>query len=110
MKNGHVYRLGDVSIKVIHTPGHTPESSCFLLSDRDGRDIAVFTGDTLFIGEVGRPDLATSTGVTEEDLAGMLFDSLQKLKVLKPSVRIYPAHGSGSSCGKKILEGYYCTI
>lgn len=110
LKNGHVYKLGDVAIKVIHTPGHTPESSSYLLSDRDGRDEAVFTGDTLFLGEVGRPDLATSENTTQEELAGQLFDSLQRLKVLKPSIRIYPAHGSGSSCGKKISDGNYCTI
>jgi hydroxyacylglutathione hydrolase len=95
---------------VIHTPGHTLESSCYLLTDRDGKEEIVFTGDTLFLGDVGRPDLAVSSEVSGEELAGMLFDSLQKLRVIKPNVKVLPGHGSGSSCGKSIGDGNVCTL
>jgi hydroxyacylglutathione hydrolase len=97
-------------LTVIHTPGHTVECNCFLLTDRDGKEDMLFSGDTLFFGEVGRPDLSVSNDFTQEDLAGMLFDSLQKLRVLKPNCKLLPCHGSGSSCGKSIAEGNVCTL
>lgn len=98
-------------MQVIHTPGHTLESSCFLLSDKEGKEIALFTGDTVFLGEVGRPDLAASeNSLTKEDLAGLLFDSIQKLKHYSDSIRIYPGHGAGSACGKSIGGGDFCTL
>ncbi|NJM24924.1 MAG: MBL fold metallo-hydrolase, partial [Bacteroidia bacterium] len=82
-KDGEVFKLGNVSIQVLHTPGHTPESSCYLLLDESGKPHAVFTGDTLFVGDVGRPDLLASFGITEEELASLLYDSLrQKLMTL----------------------------
>lgn len=108
--DGETISLGAVSIKVIHTPGHTLESSCFLLKDKHGKDGAIFTGDTVFLGEVGRPDLACSDKITSQDLAVMLFDSIQKLRVLDGSLRIYPGHGSGSACGKSIGAGNFCTM
>jgi hydroxyacylglutathione hydrolase len=108
--DGETISLGAVSIKVIHTPGHTLESSCFLLKDKHGKDVAIFTGDTVFLGEVGRPDLACSDNITSHDLAAMLFDSIQKLRVLDGSLRIYPGHGSGSACGKSIGAGNFCTM
>jgi glyoxylase-like metal-dependent hydrolase (beta-lactamase superfamily II) len=81
-KDEEVLNLGSIKIKVHHTPGHTPESSCYQLIDSTGKDIALFTGDTVFLGEVGRPDLAVAEDITSEDLAGWLFDSIQKLKKL----------------------------
>ncbi len=102
--------LGKTFIEVWHTPGHTPESVCYLLYDEDGKPYAIFTGDTLFVGEVGRPDLAVKSDLTQEDLAGMLFDSLQKLKTLPDDVLVYPAHGPGSQCGKNIGEETFSTI
>ena len=96
-----VFKLGDVHIKVLHTPGHTMESSTFLLIDEQGRDHAIFTGDTLFLGDVGRPDLAVKTDLTREDLAAHLFDSLRnKIMPLADDVIVYPGHGQGSACGK----------
>jgi len=80
------------------------------LHDRDGKEDFLFTGDTLFLGEVGRPDLAVSKDSNQEELAGLLYDSLQKLRVLKPNVRVLPGHGSGSSCGKAISDGNVCTL
>ncbi len=95
--------LGTVKIQVLHTPGHTPESSSFLLLDETGKPACVFTGDTLFLGEVGRPDLACKGDVTKEVLAGWLFDSLRsKIMSLPDEVIVYPGHGAGSPCGKKI--------
>lgn len=102
--------MGDVSVTVMHTPGHTLESSCFLLKDKNEASVAIFTGDTVFLGDVGRPDLAVSSNITKEDLAGLLFDSVQKLRVLGKDLRIYPGHGSGSSCGKAIGAGNFCTL
>ncbi len=103
--DGEELPLGDVKIRVLHTPGHTPESSCYLLIDEYGKDNAVFTGDTLFNGDVGRPDLAVKSDLTEEDLAGMLYDSLQnKLLPLADDVILYPGHGAGSQCGKNMSE------
>ncbi|MBK8347212.1 MAG: MBL fold metallo-hydrolase [Saprospiraceae bacterium] len=106
-KDGEIFKVGDVSIKVIHTPGHTMESSCFLLMDEHGKETALFTGDTLFIGDVGRPDLAQHviSELTEEKLAGHLFDSLQnKILPLSDDIVVYPAHGAGSACGKNMSK------
>ncbi len=102
--DGEEFQIGKIKIKVLHTPGHTPESTCYLLFDEGGREHAVFTGDTLFIGDVGRPDLAqANTGLTQEDLAGWLFDSLRKkIMTLPDNVTVYPAHGAGSACGKNM--------
>ncbi len=103
--DGEVFKLGDVWIKVLHTPGHTPESTTYLLIDETGKDHAIFTGDTLFIGDVGRPDLAIKGDLTEEDLAGMLYDSLHlKIMPLADDVIVYPAHGAGSACGKNMSK------
>ena len=111
-KDGDIFTLGDVQIKVLHTPGHTLESTCYLLKDENAKDHCLFTGDTLFVGDVGRPDLAQKDGsVTTNDLAGMLYDSLQKKIVpLADDVIVYPAHGAGSSCGKNLGPDTYSTI
>jgi glyoxylase-like metal-dependent hydrolase (beta-lactamase superfamily II)/rhodanese-related sulfurtransferase len=111
-KDNQVFKLGDVSIQVLHTPGHTLESSCYLLKDEAGKDHAIFTGDTLFVGDVGRPDLAQKDNeITIEDLAGMLYDSLhQKIMSLANDVIVYPAHGAGSSCGKNLGSETFSTI
>ena len=104
-KDGEEITLGKVKIKVLHTPGHTMESTCYLLLDEEGKETALFSGDTLFIGDVGRPDLAQKikSELTQEILAGYLFDSLQnKIMPLSDSIVIYPAHGAGSACGKKM--------
>ncbi len=99
------FKLGNVIIKVLHTPGHTMESSCFLLFDEDGKATNLFSGDTLFIGDVGRPDLAQNGSVTMEDLAGHLYDSLnQKIMPLANDIIVYPAHGAGSACGKNMSK------
>jgi glyoxylase-like metal-dependent hydrolase (beta-lactamase superfamily II) len=103
--------LGDYKIKVLHTPGHTLESSCFLLIDENGKESSVFTGDTLFIGDVGRPDLAQKGEITEKVLAGFLFESIrEKLMTLPHEVIVYPGHGAGSACGKKMSEETVSTI
>ena len=101
-----VYKLGDVTITAIHTPGHTMESTTYLLKDENGKDYAIFSGDTLFLGDVGRPDLAQKANeVTQEDLAGILFDSLRnKIMLLADDVIVYPAHGAGSACGKNMMK------
>jgi len=111
-KDNQVFKLGDVSIQVLHTPGHTLESSCYLLKDEAGKDHTIFTGDTLFVGDVGRPDLAQKDNeITIEDLAGMLYDSLhQKIMPLADDVIVYPAHGAGSSCGKNLGSETFSTI
>jgi hydroxyacylglutathione hydrolase len=102
--------LGECTIKVLHTPGHTPESVCYLLFDKNKKPNAIFTGDTLFVGDVGRPDLFGGT-YTKEELAGLLFDSLNnKIKILPDEVIVYPAHGAGSSCGKNIGKETFSTI
>ena len=100
------FKLGDCIIKVLHTPGHTLESTTFLLKDKDGKDHALFTGDTLFLGDVGRPDLAQkAANMTQEDLAGMLYDSLRnKIMPLADELTVYPAHGAGSACGKNMMK------
>lgn len=97
------FRIGDVTLKVLHTPGHTPESATYLLIDENGKETAIFTGDTLFLGDVGRPDLAIKSDLTQDDLAGMLFDSLRtKIMPLHDEITVYPAHGAGSACGKNM--------
>jgi hydroxyacylglutathione hydrolase len=102
--DGEQFQVGKVTFTVLHTPGHTLESSCFLLTGESGQPTALFSGDTLFIGDVGRPDLAQgATGLTQEELAGMLYDSLQqKILPLPDDIIIYPAHGAGSACGKNL--------
>lgn len=105
-KDGEVFQLGEITITVLHTPGHTMESSCYLLKDKDGKDYALFSGDTLFLGDVGRPDLAQkSADMTQDELAGVLFDSLrEKIMPLADDVIVYPAHGAGSACGKNLSK------
>ena len=110
-KDDQVFKVGDITITVLHTPGHTMESSCFLLKDKDGKDHALFSGDTLFLGDVGRPDLAQKGELTEKDLAGFLFDSLRnKVMPLADEVIVYPAHGAGSACGKNLSKETIGTI
>ncbi len=110
--DGQELRVGNVTFKVLHTPGHTPESTTYLLRDESGKDYAIFTGDTLFIGDVGRPDLAQKTGeVTKEDLAGWLYDSLRtKIMPLSDDVIVYPGHGAGSACGKNMSNETWDTL
>ena len=104
-KDNETFKIGNITIKVLHTPGHTLESSTFLLIDEDGKNHAIFSGDTLFLGDVGRPDLAIKSDLTKEDLAGMLFDSLRnKIMPLADDVIVYPAHGAGSACGKNLSK------
>ena len=102
--DGEEFQVGKITFRVLHTPGHTPESTCYLLIDENGKETAVFTGDTLFIGDVGRPDLAQKAShLTQEDLAGWLYDSLRnKIMTLPDHVTVYPAHGAGSACGKNM--------
>ena len=110
-KDSEIFSVGKISIKVLHTPGHTPESTCYLLTDENGKNNAIFTGDTLFIGDVGRPDLATSSNITSEDLAGILFDSLRnKIMPLDDEIIVYPAHGAGSSFGKNLSKETFSTL
>ena len=102
-KDNQIFEIGDVKIKVLHTPGHTLESSTYLLIDENGKETAIFSGDTLFLGDVGRPDLAVKSDLTEKDLAGLLFDSLRnKIMPLADDITVYPAHGAGSACGKNL--------
>lgn len=110
--DGEILEVGKIKIKVLHTPGHTPESTCYLLIDEDGKEHALFSGDTLFIGDVGRPDLAQkATNLTQEDLAGWLFDSLRnKIMPLPDDVIVYPAHGAGSACGKNMSSETWDTL
>lgn len=111
-KDGEELKLGKVTIKVLHTPGHTMESTCYLLIDENGRPHSIYTGDTLFIGDVGRPDLAQKNGsLTKEDLAGHLYDSLHhKIMPLPDDVVVYPAHGAGSACGKNMSKETFDTL
>ena len=104
--DNQVFSVGDVTIKVIHTPGHTLESTCYLLSDENQNPYCLFSGDTLFLGDVGRPDLAQkSLNISKEDLAGILYDSINnKISVLPDHILIYPAHGAGSACGKNMMK------
>ncbi|MEL7146255.1 MAG: rhodanese-like domain-containing protein, partial [Bacteroidota bacterium] len=104
-KDGEVFELGKVKIKVLHTPGHTMESTTYLLIDETGKEHAIFSGDTLFIGDVGRPDLAQKGTLTKDDLAGYLYESLRnKIMTLPDEVIVYPAHGAGSACGKSMSK------
>ena len=99
------FKVGDVTIKLLHTPGHTMESSSYLLIDENGKEVSLFSGDTLFLGDVGRPDLAQKSDLTQEDLAGMLFDSLRtRIMTLPDEVIVYPGHGAGSACGKNMSK------
>ena len=110
--DGEVFKVGKISFKVLHTPGHTMESSCFLLIDEHGKDHSLFSGDTLFIGDVGRPDLAQKAAhMTQEQLAATLFHSLRdKVMTLADEVIVYPAHGAGSACGKNMSKETVSTI
>lgn len=110
--DGEEFAVGNAKLKAIHTPGHTLESTCYLLKDEEGNDFAIFTGDTLFIGDVGRPDLAQKgADLTQEQLAGMLYDSLRnKVMTLADNVIVYPAHGAGSACGKNMSKETVSTI
>lgn len=105
-RDGQAFPLGNVSIIAIHTPGHTMESTTYLLKDEIGKDIAIFSGDTLFLGDVGRPDLAQKAKhMTQDELAGLLFDSLRnKIMPLSDDITVYPAHGAGSACGKNMMK------
>lgn len=110
-KDGEEFKIGLLTLRVLHTPGHTPESSTYLLLDEKGKEYCIFTGDTLFIGDVGRPDLAIKSNVTKEDLAGMLFDSLRnRIMTLPDDVIVYPAHGAGSACGKSMSKETFDTL
>ena len=110
--DGEVLKVGDVEIHVLHTPGHTMESTTYLLKDESGKDHAIFSGDTLFLGDVGRPDLAQKAAtITQEELAGILYDSLRnKIMTLADEVIVYPGHGAGSSCGKNMSKETVGTI
>lgn len=105
-EDGQEFKIGDVTIKAIHTPGHTMESTTYLLRDETGEDYAIFSGDTLFLGDVGRPDLAQKAAhMTQEELAGLLFDSLRnKIMPLNDQIVVYPGHGAGSACGKNMMK------
>ena len=111
-KDGEFLHFGALKMEVLHTPGHTMESTCFLLYNNDGNPEALFSGDTLFIGDVGRPDLAQKAAtMTQEDLAGLLYDSLRsKIMTLPDSVTVYPAHGAGSACGKNMSKETFDTL
>ncbi len=105
-EDNQIFEIGKIKIKVLHTPGHTMESSTFLLIDENGVETAIFTGDTLFLGDVGRPDLAQkAANMSKEDLAGVLYESLQrKIMPLDDTITVYPAHGAGSACGKNMQK------
>lgn len=109
--DGEVFHVGNITIKALHTPGHTMESTSYLLMDESGQATALFSGDTLFIGDVGRPDLAQKSDLTMNDLAGYLYDSLRnKIMTLPDDVTVYPAHGAGSACGKNMSKETTSTI
>lgn len=109
-KDGEEFKIGEITIRAIHTPGHTPESTCYLLLDKSYQEYCIFTGDTLFVGDVGRPDLLDGK-MSKEELAGMMYESLNnKIKTLPDEVIVYPAHGPGSSCGKNLGKETFSTI
>ncbi len=104
-KDNETFKIGNITIKLLHTPGHTLESATYLLIDENGKNHAIFSGDTLFLGDVGRPDLAIKSNLTKEDLAAMLYDSLRnKIMPLADDIIVYPAHGAGSACGKNLSK------
>lgn len=105
-EDNQIFEIGNIKIKVLHTPGHTMESSCYLLIDEQGKETALFSGDTLFLGDVGRPDLAQkAASMTQEELAGLLYESLyNKIMPLADDITVYPAHGAGSACGKNMMK------
>ena len=110
-EDNQVFKIGKITITALHTPGHTMESTSYLLKDENGKDHAIFSGDTLFLGDVGRPDLAQKGEITEKDLAGFLYDSLRnKIMPLADDVIVYPAHGAGSACGKNLSKETVGTI
>jgi hydroxyacylglutathione hydrolase len=110
-EDGEKFKIGDLTITALHTPGHTLESTTYLLTDQDGKDHCIFSGDTLFIGDVGRPDLAQKGALSMDDLAGMLYDSLStKIKPLADDVIVYPGHGAGSACGKSMSKETFDTL
>lgn len=110
-EDGETFKVGDATIKVLHTPGHTLESTTYLLLDEEGKEHAIFSGDTLFLGDVGRPDLAVKSDLTEAELAEMLYDSLRKkIMTLPEEVIVYPGHGAGSACGKNMKSETVGTI
>ncbi len=110
-EDGQEFKVGKLTVKVLHTPGHTMESTTYLLKDENGKDHCIFSGDTLFIGDVGRPDLAQKSDLSMEDLAGHLFDSLRnKIMTLDDDVIVYPAHGAGSACGKNMSKETFATL
>ncbi|HTA28046.1 MAG TPA: rhodanese-like domain-containing protein [Bacteroidia bacterium] len=109
-KDLQMFSLGDENIQVVHTPGHTMESSCFIALDKFGKQLAIFTGDTLFVGDIGRIDLAADEKITNADMASLMFDSIAKLKQLPDDVVVYPGHGAGSACGKNIGKETFSTI
>jgi glyoxylase-like metal-dependent hydrolase (beta-lactamase superfamily II)/rhodanese-related sulfurtransferase len=111
-KDNEEFKLGNITIKVLHTPGHTMESTCYLLKDEQGKEHALFSGDTLFLGDVGRPDLAQkAVNMTQEELAGLLYDSLNnKILPLSDEIMVYPAHGAGSACGKNMMKETFDTL
>ncbi len=111
-KDGEIFNIGNITVEALHTPGHTLESTCYLLRDEINKTHCIFTGDTLFVGDVGRPDLSQKgETLTSNDLAGMLYESLQsKIMPLADDVILYPAHGAGSSCGKNLGKETFSTI
>jgi len=109
-KDGQEFPIGKAAIKTIHTPGHTIESSCYLAIDENDKPVGVFSGDTLFVGEVGRVDLAAKSELSDRTMAGMLYNSLEKIKQLPDDVVVYPGHGAGSACGKNISSETTSTI
>ncbi|GIV26321.1 MAG: MBL fold metallo-hydrolase [Bacteroidia bacterium] len=110
-KDGEEFKIGNIIIKALHTPGHTLESTTYLLIDEEGKERYIFTGDTLFIGDVGRPDLAVKGNLTEKELAGLLYESLRnKILTLPDDVIVYPGHGAGSACGKNIGKETFDTL
>ncbi|MEO6167382.1 MAG: rhodanese-like domain-containing protein [Chitinophagales bacterium] len=108
-KNKQRFQIGTIEIEAIHTPGHTPESTCYLLHNESGEPYCIFTGDTLFVGDVGRPDLF-GAAITKEEMASRMYDSLNEVKTLPDHVIVYPAHGPGSACGKNIGKETWSTI
>ena len=110
-EDGEEFKIGDLTIRTIHTPGHTPESTTYLLLDENGKEYCIFSGDTLFINDVGRPDLAIKSDLTVYDLAGMMYDSLRnKILPLPDHIIVYPAHGAGSACGKNLAKETFDTL